>query len=61
VNLFLTDDLDAREMGKKFGLEVHGSVGIIARAYRECLIDLKEAENALPLRGQQSVCNQGNY
>ena len=47
VNLFLTDDLDAREMGKKFGLEIHGSVGIIARAYRECLIDLKEAENAL--------------
>lgn len=47
VNLFLTDDLDARETGKKLGFEVHGSVGIIARAYRECLADLRETENAL--------------
>lgn len=47
VNLFLTDDLDARETGKKLGFEVHGSVGIIARAYRECLVDLRETENAL--------------
>ncbi|MFQ6052600.1 MAG: hypothetical protein ACE5K4_13055 [Candidatus Hydrothermarchaeota archaeon] len=45
--IFLTDDLDAREAGKNLGLEVHGSVGIIARAYREGLITLEEAEKAL--------------
>lgn len=46
-NLFLTDDLDAREAGITMGLEVHGSVGIIAIAYRHKLIDLSEAKSAL--------------
>ena len=46
-NLFLTDDLDAREAGITMGLEVHGSVGIIAIAYRNKLIDLSEAKSAL--------------
>lgn len=46
-NLFLTDDLDAREAGLALGLEVHGSVGIIARAYRYGLIDLGEAKSTL--------------
>jgi len=45
--LFLTDDLDAREAGKSLGFQVHGSVGIIVRAYRKKLIDLKEAEEIL--------------
>jgi len=44
--LFLTDDLDARDVGKQLGFEVHGSVGVIARAYREGLIDLKMAKRA---------------
>ncbi|MBE0479048.1 hypothetical protein IBX65_08045, partial [Candidatus Aerophobetes bacterium] len=43
----LTDDLDAREIGKSLGFEVHGSVGIIVRAYREKLIDLEETEKSL--------------
>lgn len=46
-NLFLTDDLDARDAGIATGLEVHGSVGIIAMAYRHKLIDLTEAKSAL--------------
>lgn len=33
--IFLTDDLDAREIAKEFGIEVHGSLGIILRAFRE--------------------------
>jgi len=45
--IFLTDDLDAREAGKSLGLQVHGSVGVIVRAYREKLVDLKEAEEIL--------------
>ena len=47
VKLFLTDDLDARDAGKQLGFEVHGSVGVIVRAYREGLIDLKMAKMAL--------------
>ena len=46
VELFLTDDLDARDVGKQLGFEVHGSVGVIARAYREGLIDLEIAKRA---------------
>lgn len=47
VKIFLTDDLDARDAGKQLGFEVHGSVGVIARAYREGLIDLKRTKRAL--------------
>ncbi|MCS4541927.1 MAG: hypothetical protein HY929_06375 [Euryarchaeota archaeon] len=45
--IFLTDDLDAREAGENLGFKVHGSAGIIARAYREGLINLKETKKAL--------------
>ena len=44
VKIFLTDDLDARDAGKHLGFEVHGSVGVIARAYREGLIDLERTK-----------------
>ena len=47
VEIFLTDDLDARDAGKHLGFEVHGSVGVTARAYREGLIDLETAKKAL--------------
>lgn len=40
-------ELQALCLCEKLGFEVHGSVGIIARAYRECLVDLRETENAL--------------
>ncbi len=46
-NIFLTDDLDAREAGVSLGFEVHGSVGVIARAYKQGLIDLIEAKAVL--------------
>lgn len=47
AKIFLTDDLDAREAGKRLGLEVHGSVGIIARAYGDGLINLDDAKKDL--------------
>ena len=47
LKIFLTDDLDARDAGKPLGFEVHGSVGVIARAYREGLNDLERAKSAL--------------
>lgn len=47
VSIFLTDDLAARDTGKQLGFEVHGSVGVIARAYRAGLIDMEAAKKAL--------------
>lgn len=41
ANYFLTDDLDARIIAKKYGLEVHGSVGVLLRGFREKIIDKK--------------------
>ena len=40
---FLTDDLDARNVAKSYGIESHGTVGIISRAYREKIVDKKTA------------------
>lgn len=45
--VFLTDDLAAREAGKQLGLEVHGSAGVVARAYRAGLIALQSAKQSL--------------
>lgn len=47
VLLFLTDDLEARSAAIELGLQAHGTVGVVARAYREKLITLKQAEKAL--------------
>ncbi len=46
ISIFLTDDLDARQVAKIFHLEVHGTIGIILRAYREKIIDKKSALEA---------------
>ena len=35
---FITDDLEARVTAKHFGIEVHGTIGILLRAYREKLL-----------------------
>ena len=43
INVFLTDDLEAREAAKRYGREVHGTVGILLRAYRRKLMDKKTA------------------
>jgi predicted nucleic acid-binding protein len=43
ADYFITDDLDAREVAKRLNLEVHGTIGIILRAFREKLIERKEA------------------
>ncbi len=47
IDYFFTDDLEARRAAKYLKLEVHGSAGIIALAYREGLIGLEEAKKAL--------------
>ena len=35
IKLFLTDDLTARLIAKRFDIEPHGTIGIILRAFRE--------------------------
>jgi predicted nucleic acid-binding protein len=44
---FLTDDLDARDAAKKMGIEVHGSVGVVVRAYRGGRLKRPQAERVL--------------
>lgn len=44
---FLTDDLKAREAGKKLGVNVHGSMGIISLAYKKGIINLNSAKKAI--------------
>jgi predicted nucleic acid-binding protein len=39
ADCFITDDLDARRVAKNYNLEVHGTVGIILRSFRENMID----------------------
>jgi predicted nucleic acid-binding protein len=43
IGLFITDDLDARMTAKSNNIEVHGTVGIILRAFREKIIDKRVA------------------
>lgn len=42
--IFLTDDLEARNAANKLNIEVHGSLGIIALAYKKGLINLEIAK-----------------
>src|SRR3989344_2555618 len=37
-NYFLTDDLEARSVARNYNLQVHGTAGIILRAFRERLL-----------------------
>lgn len=43
ADFFITDDLDARMVAKNYNLEVHGTLGIILRSFREKIIDKNTA------------------
>ena len=43
IQLFLTDDLAARNAAKELNLESHGTLGIILRAFREKIFSKQEA------------------
>lgn len=43
ADIFLTDDLEARNIAKHYNLETHGTLGIILRVFRENIIDKKTA------------------
>ena len=50
--LFLTDDLMARKEASRLGVPVHGSVGIIVRAFRAGPLTLPQADEALGALGE---------
>ena len=41
--MLLTDDLPARDTANEHGLDVHGSLGVLAIAYANNLVDSDEA------------------
>ncbi|MBD3155488.1 MAG: DUF3368 domain-containing protein [Candidatus Aenigmarchaeota archaeon] len=43
IKLFFTDDLAARIVAKELGLEVHGTIGIILRAFRSGIFTKERA------------------
>ncbi len=47
VRLILTDDLDAREAARSLGLDPHGSVGILLRAFRQGMLSQEDAIQAI--------------
>ena len=54
IKLLFTDDKSAREIAEYYGLEVHGSAGIIARAYRDKILSYEEVKEALEKLYQES-------
>ncbi len=54
IKLLFTDDKSAREIAEYYGLEVHGSAGIIARAYRSKILTYEEVKEALERLYQDS-------
>jgi len=46
ILLFFTDDLEARDVAKTFGLEAHGTLGLLLRAFREGELNYQEALQA---------------
>ncbi len=54
ISFFFTDDLEAREIAKIFHLEVHGSLGILLRAFREKRIGKDEAISVVKKISTQS-------
>ncbi len=47
IRLFFTDDMDARAAAKEYGLEAHGTVGIILRMYRVGAISKEDAKKKI--------------
>lgn len=43
INLVFTDDLEARDTAKKYGLDPHGTIGLIIKAFRKKIISKETA------------------
>ena len=55
VKLFFTDDLTARIAAKRLGLEPHGTLGLLLRAFREKRLSKEEAIRSLYALRQTSL------
>ena len=56
ADYFLTDDLDARQVAKNYHIEVHGTIGIILRSFREKIISKELAiEKVRELKTKSSL------
>ncbi|MBW3019581.1 hypothetical protein KY329_05350 [Candidatus Woesearchaeota archaeon] len=47
VKLFFTDDLEARNIAQRLGFEAHGTIAILLRAYRNNILNKKEAKQVI--------------
>jgi len=43
IRLLFTDDLDAREVARQYGLEPHGTLAMVVRAFREKVLSREDA------------------
>ena len=56
ADYFLTDDLDARQVAKGYHVEVHGTIGMILRSFREKIISKNIAiEKVRELKSKSSL------
>ena len=49
IKLLFTDDLEARIVAKSYNIEVHGTIGILVRSFREGILTEKEVIAKLEL------------
>ena len=47
IRLFFTDDMDARTASREYGLDPHGTVGIILRMYRNGVISKEDVKKRI--------------
>ncbi len=47
IRVFFTDDLAAREVTQQLGFVVHGTLGLLLRAYRKKILTREEVENGV--------------
>ncbi len=60
-SILLTDDWDLRETANIYGIKVHGTVGILFRAYSKKLLkkkELKESLKAIPTRSSLYISSK---
>src|SRR3989344_2853024 len=54
IELFFTDDLDARDTARHLGFDAHGTIAVLVRAFREKILTKNETVDALDRLHKQS-------
>lgn len=55
-DLFFTDDADARDVGELHSIEVHGTAGIVAKAFRSGSLSYEETKQVMLELHKKSSC-----